>query len=96
MAEFIDQKFGVKTINIIYDTFGADKRPRLNICFEFGREKQAFNENNANYNFDIKKQQLIASKFKQILKEQHLTGKKGLWDPALLESLHSFYIQTNR
>lgn len=80
LADFIDQTFEVRTINIIYDTFGADKRPRLNICFEFGREKQAFNENNAGYNFDRKKQQLIAGKFKQTLKEQHLPGKRGLLD----------------
>lgn len=79
LADFIDQTFGVKTINIIYDTFGVDKRPRLNICFEFGREQQVFNENNAAFNFDSKKQQLIARKFKETLKEQDLGGKNGIW-----------------
>ena len=45
LANFIDQTFGVKTINIIYDTIDKEKRPRLNICFEFQWEKQCFNEN---------------------------------------------------
>ena len=56
LADFIDQTFGVKTINIIYDTFGKEKQPRLNICFEFEREKQSFNDDKGNFNFDNKKQ----------------------------------------
>lgn len=74
LANFIDTTFNVKTINIIYDTIDKEKRPRLNICFEFEREKQSFNQNNEHFNFDSKKQKIIADKFKQIIK------KKGLFD----------------
>ena len=79
LANFIDQTFGVKTINIIYDTFDKEKRPRLNICFEFQWEKQSFNENNGQYNFDAEKQKLITDKFRQI-KEQKIAEEKGFFD----------------
>ena len=79
LADFIDQTFGVKTINIIYDTFGKEKQPRLNICFEFEREKQSFNDDNGNFNFDNKKQKIIVNKFKQTLKEQKIIEKKGFF-----------------
>lgn len=80
LANFIDTTFGVKTINIIYDTIDKEKRPRLNICFEFEREKQSFNENGGHFNFDSKKQQIIANKFKQTLKEQKIVKEKRLFD----------------
>jgi hypothetical protein len=80
LADYIDQTFGVKTINIIYDTFDKEKRPRLNICFEFENEKQSFNENNGNFNFDSKKQKLIAGKFKETVKEQNTFKQNGLFD----------------
>ncbi|MGN6164554.1 MAG: hypothetical protein ACTHOF_08435 [Flavisolibacter sp.] len=80
LADYIDQTFGVKTINIIYDTIDKEKRPRLNICFEFERDKQSFNENNGHFNFDSKKQRTIADKFKRTLKEQNIVKEKGLFD----------------
>lgn len=80
LANFIDTTFGVRTINIIYDTIDKEKRPRLNICFEFEREKQSFNENNGHFNFDNNKQKVIADKFKQTLKKQQIVKKKGLFD----------------
>jgi len=79
LADFIDQTFGVKTINIIYDTFGKEKQPRLNICFEFEREKQSFNDDKGNFNFDNKKQKVIVNKFKQTLEEQKIIEKKGFF-----------------
>lgn len=52
LASFIDEKFGVKTINIIYDTIDAEMRPRLNICFEFENEKQTFMDDGGTFVFD--------------------------------------------
>ena len=80
LADYIDHAFGVKTINIIYDTIDKEKRPRLNICFEFESEKQSFNENNGHFTFDSKKQKVIAKKFKQTLEEQNILKRKGLFD----------------
>lgn len=70
LANFINQTFNVKPINILYDTIDKEKRPRLNICFEFEKEKQSFNKNSGNFNFDDKKQKVIADKFRQTLMEQ--------------------------
>lgn len=78
LANYIDKTFSVKTINIIYDTFDREKRPRLNICFEFEREKQSFYDNIGNFN--SKKQQVIADKFKKSLKEQKIIREKRFFD----------------
>ncbi|TND03425.1 MAG: hypothetical protein FD123_3942 [Bacteroidetes bacterium] len=78
LAGFIDRTFGVKTINIVYDTIDKGTRPRIGIYFEYSQEKQSFNENNGVGNFDSKKQKLIADKFKQTIKEQGLIKKNGL------------------
>jgi hypothetical protein len=79
LANFIDKTFGVRTINIVYDTIDNGTRPRIGIYFEFEKEKQSFNENNGVVNFDSKKQKLIADKFKQTITEQGLVKKKGLF-----------------
>ncbi|PRD54691.1 hypothetical protein [Sphingobacterium gobiense] len=80
LANFIDQTFDVKTVNIFYDTIDKGKRPRLNICFEFEREKQIFNEKGGHVNLDSEKQKIIADKFSQTLKEQKIIRRKGLFD----------------
>lgn len=80
LADFIDKTFGVRTINIVYDTIDKGTRPRIGIYFEYAHEKQIFNENNDHVNFDNKKQKLIADKFRQTIKEQGLIKKKGLFD----------------
>ena len=80
LADFIDKTFGVRTINIIYDTIDQGTRPRIGICFEYAHEMQSFNENNGHMNFDSKKQKLIADKFKQTIIDQGIIKKKGLFD----------------
>lgn len=80
LADYIDKTFGVRTINIVYDTIDKGARPRIGIYFEFEWEKQSFNENNGVVNFDSKKQKLIADKFKQTITEQGVIKKKGLFD----------------
>ena len=66
LADFIDHKFNVKVINIIYDTIESG-HPRLEICFEFEHESDSFNINRKRYTaFDEKKQQMIAEKFVQL------------------------------
>jgi hypothetical protein len=80
LADFIDKTFDVRTINIVYDTIDKGTRPRIGIYFEFEWEKQSFNKSNGVVNFDSKKQDLIADKFKQTIIEQGLIKKKGLFD----------------
>jgi len=63
LSDFINRTFDVKTINIIYDVIDKANRPRLNICFEFEREKQSFNEKKGYFIFDREKQKIIADKF---------------------------------
>ena len=54
LAEWIDKTFEVKTINILYDTL-CDKKPRVQICFEYEKEKNKFLTSNTTY-FDKSKQ----------------------------------------
>ena len=78
LAEWIDKTYGVKTINIFYDTIDKGNRPRLEICFEHPKEKAQFNGPNG-FNFDSGKQKAIGKKFKETLKEQGLIPDCGLF-----------------
>ena len=78
LAEWIDKTYGVKTINIFYDTIDKGNRPRLEICFEHPKEKAQFNGPNG-FNFDSGKQKAISKKFKETLKEQGLIPDSGLF-----------------
>lgn len=80
LADWIDKKFNVKTLNIKYDTIDKGTRPRLGIFLETTRDANSFHENGQFTNFDSKKQKQIADKFKQSLKEQGLIKKKKLID----------------
>lgn len=71
LAEWIDKTFDVKTINIIYDTL-YDKKPRVQICFEYEEEKNKFLISDITY-FDKTKQKLIAEKFKETIEQQGLS-----------------------
>lgn len=71
LAEWIDKTFDVKTINIIYDTL-YDKKPRVQICFEYEKEKNKFLTSDISY-FDKTKQKLIAEKFKETIEQQGLS-----------------------
>lgn len=71
LAEWIDKTFDVKTINIIYDTL-YDKKPRVQICFEYEKERNKFLISNITY-FDKTKQKLIAGKFKETIEQQGLS-----------------------
>lgn len=70
LAAWIDETYAVKTINIIYDTFYEDK-PRLQICFEFEKEKREFLTKDIS-NFNKNRQEAIAGKFKEIIDIQGL------------------------
>ncbi len=98
LAEWIDKTYGVKTINIIYDTIDKGARPRLQICFEFEKEKQKFLTDGITY-FDKEKQEAIGHQFKKILIEQGLIKKKTFFDnfnpankqPYLTENIWVIY-----
>ena len=72
LAEWIDKTFEVKTINIIYDTL-YDNKPRVQICFEYEKEKNKFLTSDITY-FDKTKQKLIAEKFKETIEQQGLSN----------------------
>lgn len=80
LADWIDNKFNVKTINCKYDTIDKGTRPRLGVFFETAREANSFHKNGQFTNFDSKKQKQIADKFQQTLIEQGLIKRKKLID----------------
>ncbi len=71
LAEWIDKTYDVKTINIIYDTLD-NKTPRIQICFEYEKEKNKFLTHDISY-FDKPKQKEIGEKFTEIIKQQGLS-----------------------
>lgn len=74
LADWIDKTYGVKTINIFYDTIEKGTRPRLEICFEHLQEKAVFIGPNG-LNYDPDKQKAIANTFKETIKAQGLIEK---------------------
>ena len=78
LAEWIDRTYGVKTINVFYDTIDKGTRPRLEICFEHSREKSQFKGSDG-FNFDSDKQKTIGKKFKETLVKQGLIKKSGFF-----------------
>jgi hypothetical protein len=81
IAKWIDTTYGIKTLNIIYDTIGVYKetRPRLQIIFEFNDEAKKF-RNEQHFGFDESKQQAIAKQFEIILKEQEINRPQKGWN----------------
>lgn len=70
LAEWIDETYDVKTVNIIYDTLY--KTPRIQICFEFEEEMNKFLTEDISY-FNKAKQKAIGEKFAEIIKQQGLS-----------------------
>jgi hypothetical protein len=62
LANWIDHKYRVKTMNIIYDKIEKETRPRLNIIFEMSDESELFGTRSG---FDEVKQYEIASQFEK-------------------------------
>lgn len=77
LAEWINKTYRVKTINIFYDTIDKGTQPRLEICFEYPREKAVFTGSDG-FNLDSDKQKAIGKKFKETLKAQGLIQENGL------------------
>jgi hypothetical protein len=66
LAEWINQKFDTKVLNIYYDKIKVDKnRPRLSIIFEYFPESRRFCDQRGN--FDSVKQAMVTEKLIQIL-----------------------------
>jgi hypothetical protein len=81
LADWVDQTFGVKTINILYDTIDKGNRPRLELCFEFEREQKNF-LNNKGFGFEESKQKAIGLYFKHTLEQQGITNQyptENIW-----------------
>lgn len=81
LSEFIDKKFRVKTLNIIYDTIDNGQRPRVQICFEFEKEVSKFLDRRTGV-FDRDKQRQISDMFAETIFEI---------EPAKSETLVKFF-----
>lgn len=78
LAKWIDQKYEVKTLNIIFDYIKNNKsHPRLQICLEYAKDKGKF-MNNKTYNFHKRKQKEIAEKFGEITSKYEQENKPNL------------------
>ena len=71
LIDWINEVYGVKPINIIYEYVDVVKRPRLEICFEFDNEISLFMKNKLF--FDDNKGNAILDKFRQLLQEKYDT-----------------------
>ncbi|MDT0622026.1 hypothetical protein [Croceitalea vernalis] len=77
LAQWIDEKYGVKTLNLIFDYMdNAKSHPRLQVCLEYAMDKGKFMDN-ATYNFDETKQNEIAEKFAEVTSDYELKIKQN-------------------
>jgi len=93
LAEWIDKTYEVKTINIIYDTLD-NKTPRIQICFEFEKEKNKFLTQGISY-FDKTKQKAIGEKFAEIIKQQKLSKSNNLISKIFNSNNNGIYLTDN-
>ena len=83
LAKWIDEKYDVKTLNLIFDFIDNNKsHPRLQVCLEYAKDKGEFMDNRT-YNFDKTKQNEIAKKFGEITSNYELKNKPN-WIKKLL------------
>jgi len=93
LAEWIDKTYDVKTINIIYDTLD-NKTPRVQICFEYEKEKNKFLTHDISY-FDKSKQKAIGEKFTEIIKQQGLSKNNGSFSNIFGLNKKGIYLTDN-
>jgi len=83
LAKWIDEKYDVKTLNLIFDFIDNDKsHPRLQVCLEYAKDKGKF-MNNKTYNYDKIKQKEIAEKFEETTSNYELENKPN-WVKRIL------------
>lgn len=93
LAEWIDKTYDVKTINIIYDIID-NKIPRIQVCFEFEKEKNLFLSYDISY-FDKAKQEAIGRKFGEIIKQQGLSKSNGSISKLFDSNKNGIYLTDN-
>jgi len=93
LAEWIDKTFDVKTINIIYDTLD-NKTPRIQICFEYEKEKNMFLNHDISY-FDKSKQKAIGQKFSEIIKQQEISKNSSSFSNIFGFNKDDIYLTDN-
>lgn len=93
LAEWIDDTYDVKTVNIIYDTLD-NKTPRIQICFEFEKEKNKFISQDIFY-FDKPKQKAIGKKFSEVIKQQGLSKDSNPISSILGLNKNGLYLTDN-
>lgn len=77
LAKWIDEKYDVNTLNLIFDYIDNDKsHPRLQVCLEYAKDKGKFMDYST-YNFDERKQNDIAEKFAETTSDYELKNKKN-------------------
>lgn len=77
LAALIDRTFNVKTLNIIYDVLEYDKKPRIQVIFEYRDDEQKFIDWPFNYNPE--KQKAIAEMFTELIQEKGLAKRIKLF-----------------
>ncbi|SEC82602.1 hypothetical protein SAMN04489761_3694 [Tenacibaculum sp. MAR_2009_124] len=78
LAKWIDNKYKVKTLNIIFDYIDNKiSCPRLQICLEFSKDKGSF-MNNRTFNWNKNKQKEIKNKFTELVDIENIS-KRSNW-----------------
>ena len=72
IACWIENKYAVKVLNVIYDKINPDQRPRLQVCIESRKDCEIFSESDG-INFDECKQTEILNQFLKLIEKEKST-----------------------
>ncbi|WP_229418529.1 hypothetical protein [Flagellimonas chongwuensis] len=77
LAKWIDEKYDVKTLNLVFDFIKNDKSyPRLQVCLEYVKDKGKFMDNQT-YSFDKTKQNEVSDKFAEIVSGYNIKNRQN-------------------
>jgi hypothetical protein len=70
LADWIDEQYGIRVLNVVYDTVIPNSRPRLSVVLETNRDVGKFRDSELG-NYKAIEQKRVRERFEAILAEKH-------------------------
>ena len=99
LSDWVEKKYDVKILNIIFDI--CNDRPRIHIILEFESDKNKFHESES-INLNLEKMNAISSRFRDIIEKEKIPNFKteklftifSAFAPLAIEEAHNSISET--
>ncbi|MCJ8328402.1 MAG: hypothetical protein HRT89_01235 [Lentisphaeria bacterium] len=99
LSDWVEKKYDVKILNIIFDI--CNDRPRIQIILEFESDKNKFHESES-INLNLEKMNAISSRFRDIIEKEKIPNFKteklftifSAFAPLAIEEAHNSISET--